>query len=258
MDELEQQLWTRYVAIAPDAPRVHALLSARGEEIVNDHIAFRTLAPLISLEDIAAPFVARGYEETGRYRFEKKQLDAVSYSKAGAPRVFISAFDLGVLDDDVRAGVEAAMADRDVLEGEALLLSGRSWSAPRVAVLEELEALSEYVAWVVAHGICANHFTVSFNALSSFDEVAALNDFLRAEGLALNGAPDNEIQGGPRERLEQSSTKAPLVEVEVEGGTHRVPGAYYEFARRYEGFDGFVTVSADKIFESTNREPLKT
>ena len=253
MDALEQQLWDRYVEIAPDAPRVHALLRARGEHIVNDHVAFRTLAPLVPIADLAAPFLARGYRETGRYRFEKKRLDAVSFSKAGSPRVFISAFDLETPGSEVRARVEEVMDDRAPIGGDALLLSGRTWSAPSVELLEELEVESEYLAWVVAHGICANHFTVSFDALNSFSELVELNDFLKVEGLAFNGAPDQEIQGGPRERLEQSSTKAPLVEVEVVGGRHRVPGAYYEFARRYNGFDGFVTGSADKIFESTDR-----
>lgn len=253
IEELEQQLWSRYVAIAPDAPRVHALLESRGENIVNDHIAFRTLAPLMPMAKIAAPFVARGYVETGRYRFERKQLDAVSYSKPGAPRVFISAFDVEVLRGDLRARVRDALEDRVELEGDALLLSGRSWSPPGRELLEALESVSEYVAWVVAHGICANHFTVSFDALESFDELVELNAFLKEQGLALNGAPANEIQGGPNVRLEQSSTKAPLVEVQTREGPHKVPGAYYEFARRYEGFDGFVTGSADKIFESTNR-----
>jgi len=43
----------------------------------------------------------------------------------------------------------------------------------------------------------------------------------------------------------------------ADGDRHEIPTCYYEFARRYrdrEGalFQGFVTASADKIFESTD------
>ena len=57
--------------------------------------------------------------------------------------------------------------------------------------------------------------------------------------------------------LEQSSIKSGLVEVSFMEGNFKVPGCYYEFARRYpsangELFSGFIAKSADKIFESTN------
>src|SRR5690606_11489036 len=36
------ELWDGYRAIAPQAARIHALLEARGERLVNDHVALRT------------------------------------------------------------------------------------------------------------------------------------------------------------------------------------------------------------------------
>jgi len=58
--------------------------------------------------------------------------------------------------------------------------------------------------------------------------------------------------------LEQSATLAAPVDVEFSDGVRRIPGCYYEFARRYplpNGtlYTGFVERSADKIFESTDR-----
>ena len=35
-------LWRDYTAITPQAARIHALFAARGETIVNDHVALRT------------------------------------------------------------------------------------------------------------------------------------------------------------------------------------------------------------------------
>jgi hypothetical protein len=40
----------------------------------------------------------------------------------------------------------------------------------------------------------------------------------------------------------------------IEYETHDIPGCYYEFALRHNGFDGFIAGSADKIFESTNKQ----
>jgi hypothetical protein len=34
----------------------------------------------------------------------------------------------------------------------------------------------------------------------------------------------------------------------------KIPGCYYEFALRYNNFDGFIAGSADKIFESTDNK----
>jgi hypothetical protein len=51
---------------------------------------------------------------------------------------------------------------------------------------------------------------------------------------------------------------APEVNVKFAENTHPIPGCYYEFAERLldshgKLFRGFVPASADKIFESTDR-----
>ncbi len=60
------------------------------------------------------------------------------------------------------------------------------------------------------------------------------------------------IKGSPAVGLEQSSTRAGLVPVTLKGVTRSIPGCYYEFALRHGGFDGFVTTSANRLFESTD------
>src|SRR6476619_3578728 len=44
LQDLFERLWKDYSALNPQAGRIHALLEARGETILNDHIAFRTFA----------------------------------------------------------------------------------------------------------------------------------------------------------------------------------------------------------------------
>ena len=72
-----------------------------------------------------------------------------------------------------------------------------------------------------------------------------------ANGFTLNTS-GNAIKGTPADRLEQSSTRADALEVDLDGERVRIPSCYYEFAKRYDGFEGFVPASADKIFESTD------
>ena len=47
---------------------------------------------------------------------------------------------------------------------------------------------------------------------------------------------------------------AKKISVAFSDGIYDIPGCYYEFAFRYNGFDGFITSSANHIFESTNEK----
>lgn len=263
LETLFDSLWEAYAAITPAAARIHALLHARGESFRNDHVAFRTfdLAPL-GLERLAAPFLALGYTPTGRYDFEVKKLHARSYSHPSGrfPRVFISELRTGEFPPVVREIAETLLEQVDpraLASDEAALTWAPTWPAPTLENYERLLEHSEYAAWLAAFGIRANHFTVHANDLRSVAELAELVELLRAAGERLNAEP-SPIQGSAAERLEQCSTLADRVEWSfADGERASIPSCYYEFAWRHadaEGklFDGFVTQSADKIFESTD------
>ena len=64
----------------------------------------------------------------------------------------------------------------------------------------------------------------------------------------------DRIKGSPKIGLEQSSIMAKKISVAFSDGIYDIPGCYYEFAFRYNGFDGFITSSANHIFESTNEK----
>jgi hypothetical protein len=258
LEELFAVLWDGYAAVTPDAPRIHALLAARGEQVRNDHVAFRTfdVAP-VGVEALAAPLLARGYEESGEYRFEEKKLRAKSYRHASGrhPHAFISELRCAEfspwLQDFARAcaaRVPAALAG--TLD---LLAAGAVWGAVAYRDYERLRGESEYAAWLAAFGFRANHFTVALGT-----DIRAFNAWLKEQGFVLN-ASGGEVKGTPAELLEQSSTLAREVEWEFAGGeVRRIPSCYYEFARRYtdpatgRAYEGFVPASADRLFESTN------
>lgn len=280
LDALLGRLWRDYRDLNSQVDRIHKLLEGRGEKIVNDHIALRTFEdPRIGLDAMGRKFESMGYKACEDYRFEEKKLKARHFEHpAGTPgtpgtpgspgadvsypRVFISELELGRCSANLRrivAGLVGQLDDATCGQWD-LPMIGRPWRISR-ADYQMLADESEYAGWVAAFGFRANHFTVLVNALKTFASLEQLNDFLKANGFALNSS-GGEIKGSPKAMLEQSSTLADIVPVPFSDGIVDVPCCYYEFARRYpmaDGslFSGFVTRSADRIFESTNRRDSK-
>ena len=261
--ELFAALWADYVAMTPQAERIHRLLAERGEVVCNDHVALRTYgSPGIGIDALARPFEAVGYQPRDRYRFDDKKLVARYWQHAdpALPKVFISELCVAELSVGARRIVDGLVAQLpDGFGARAdLPWAGRPWRVRR-AEYEALLAESEYAAWLAAFGFRVNHFTVDVNRLTTFADLAELDAFLVAQGFTLNDA-GGAIKGTPADRLEQSSTRADSITVEFADGSLWIPSCYYEFARRYalpsgELFHGFVPASADKIFESTDRNP---
>jgi hypothetical protein len=262
--EVLDALWRDYVATTPQAERIHRLLADRGEPVINDHVALRTFAlPGIGIAALAKPFEALGWRmQPERYRFHDKKLVAryLRHDDSSLPKVFISELCVTELSAAAFQIIEQLVSQLPAHFGERADLpwSGRPWKLRR-AEYESLLIESEYAAWVAAFGFRVNHFTVFVNALTTFPDLESLNAFLLDHGFTLNEA-GGVIKGTPAQCLEQSSTRADSIEVELAGETLRVPSCYYEFARRYalpsgELFQGFVPTSADKIFESTDVAP---
>lgn len=265
IENLIARLWEAYRLMNPQADRIHQLLSARGETIVNDHIAFRTFQdPRVGIDVLAVPFLEAGYQEGGQYHFEEKKLFAkhFEHQDPSLPRIFISELLLDEFGDPLRSIVDGMLQqvpEPGSIDGP-LCAAGRLWNVT-YGQYESLTHVSEYASWMAAHGFRANHFTVLVNALNTIDSLEDLNQLLIAEGFALN-EQGGVIKGTPEVYLEQSSTVASVVEVPFVDRSAQVPGCYYEFARRYvmpDGklFGGFVAKSADKIFESTDTKLQK-
>jgi hypothetical protein len=271
--EIFAALWADYVATTPQAERIQRLFAARGERVHNDHVAFRTFSHVpggaagsaLGLAAIAAPFERLGYVERDRYRFEDKKLNAKywQHPDQGLPKIFISELCVAEMSPAMQAIIATLVAQLPVgfAQRADLPWAGRPWQCTR-ADYEALLAESEYAAWLAAFGFRVNHFTVAVNALTTFAGLPELVAFLVAEGFRLNTA-GGTIKGTPADRLEQSSTLAEMIAVDLAGEKLQLPSCYYEFAKRYplengELFHGFVPASADKIFESTDASDVAT
>lgn len=267
-DDFFAALWNDYVAMAPQAARIREAFESHGEQVVNDHVAFRTLAlEPIGIERLEPHILALGYKRFEPYEFPAKKLRAFGYLSENpqAPRIFLSELLVDQLSPASAAILRecAAWIDRgDVVEPE-VMWAGRLWEPISWLDYQTLVAESEYAAWVATLGLRPNHFTISVNYLKKFPEVEEVLQVVEGLGYQVNDS-GGRVKGSPEQLLEQGSTLADQMEVDfADGDLHQVPTCYYEFAKRYPDaqgklFQGFVATSADKIFESTDtREGTK-
>lgn len=260
--EIFSRLWDGYRKQNPSAQNIYDLFEKKGEEVVNDHIAFRTFNdPRVGINTLARPFLDNGYEPRGFYVFEQKHLFARHFEhprKEDMPLVFISELILEDFDRELQDTVKTLLGSvpDSTYDDPQLIFRGNVWETPSYETYKKLLEKSEYAAWLYVYGFRANHFTLRVNHLKNYPTLEDVNHLLEENGFSLNTS-GGKIKGNPKELLEQSSTLADLVPVTFREGEHRIPACYYEFARRYHDssgklFTGFIAKSADKIFESTN------
>lgn len=261
-NKIFEKLWDIYTSQNPHAKKVYDLFTKKGETVLNDHIAFRTFDdPRISIDVLAQPFIASGYEYKGDYHFTEKKLYAKHFehkTDKDAPRVFISQLLLAEFSSDLQKTIKETIdkISKEMLSSDELIYSGTIWGDVSYEIYEKLRKESEYAAWLYVNGFRANHFTVSINKLKSFTGILEVNEFLKENGFLMNDA-GGEVKGTPEQFLEQSSIKAGIMPTKFIEGTFEIPACYYEFAMRHpmengEIYSGFIANSADKIFESTD------
>ncbi len=253
---LMAELWRDYRTLAPHAEPIHELIGGGGE-VPNDHVAFRGLnRPGFGIDAIAAPFVALGYREQGEYLFPDKKLFARHFETEDPndPKLFVSELEVEKLGPAARSILDRLMETAVLPPDRPLARAGRPWPVAQSEYRTLLEE-SEYAAWLAAFGYVVNHFTVAVHRVPRWPSLETLNQALIDSGFALNGS-GGLIKGSPEVGLEQSSTLAAPITVAFTDGPLEIPGVYYEFARRHPVngalFSGFVTGSADRIFESTD------
>jgi hypothetical protein len=254
-------LWQDYVTTNPPAKSIYDLFTSKGEKVINDHIAFRTFDhPRINVDVIGSVFLHLGYEEKGEYHFEKKKLYAKHFEhpEREMPLIFISQLKTAEFDENTQAIIQSLIDQipSDFTNDPTFVFRGCPWKVDYATYLK-LKDVSEYAAWMAAYGFRVNHFTVSVTHLENFNSIYEVNKFLKDNGFQLNTS-GGEVKGSPKDLLEQSSTIAYNKEIEFADGKYVIPACYYEFAMRYpkpdgELFRGFITGSADKIFESTDK-----
>lgn len=255
-------LWADYITITPQAEKIRALFEAAGEQVVNDHVAFRTFAHTpLQLDKLELVILALGYRRQDEYFFRAKKLRAYSFihTNPDLPKIFCSE----LLSDQLSASAQHIIArySDQIIEPPlepGLFWSGRHWLTPSWQDYSALLAESEYAAWLLAMGIRANHFTISINHLSGPPSIQAVLAQVKQAGFAINSV-GGEVKGNPAILLEQGATLADRQRfVFAAGDAHEIPTCFYEFALRYADangvlYQGFVEANADKIFESTHQ-----
>ena len=174
-------LLSRYLERVPAAGRVVDLIVKRGDAIINDHIAFRS----INIESILTIFIHLGYEVkmnhlTNRpFNFESKKLTAVwlKHPNPAAPRVFVSQFRYPEGSKKLQQIVDRYLANwSDPIKAIDLnsaddinnYLHTAQWPTPTYNDYCSLQDESEYVSWVLYNKYYLNHFTLSVHHLDSF------------------------------------------------------------------------------------------
>ncbi len=181
--DIFSKLWVDYTSRNPYVKKVHDLFIAEGEEVVNDHIAFRTFSDSkVNVDVLSKIFLKMGYVEKGQYIFEQKHLFAKHFEIENdplAPRVFISELVTKDFSPFLQETVTEVIDNipKELTSSDELIFSGRTWGKPSFKIYEELRKESEYAAWLYVNGFTVNHFTVSVNSLKKHDTLQKVNSF---------------------------------------------------------------------------------
>lgn len=286
LDYFINELFTRYRANVPAVEKITNALVEKGivssqDDIVNDHIAFRTLGvPHLGIASFEKIFLHHGFKRMDPYNFEEKKLNAYWYAPPSEnyPRIFISELRVQDLSGEAAAiirkytdGITADPVDElDLDNGPAIaeFLHRPLWPLPTKADYIRLMDESEYAAWVIFNRYYLNHYTISVHNLKEgYNTLEEFNAFIESLGIKLNDS-GGKIKTSKDGLLSQSSTVAAWHDVTFANGEeYRVAGSYVEFAerrvlpqfrhlpadqiKREHRRDGFEANNADRIFEST-------
>ncbi len=286
LSDLLQGLFETYEDQVPDVKKITQALIQKGvvshqSEIVNDHIAFRTLGhPHLGIASIERIFLQYGYEKRDYYRFEEKKLNAYWYAppEPQYPRIFVSELCVNELSQKaqeiLKRYTQKISSDPslsvDLNDAHAVIdfFQKPLWELPSWEDYHALLQESEYAAWVIYNRYYLNHYTISVHEMPDpLNTLEAFNSFLSNIHVKMNTA-GGIIKKSPDGLLLQSSTVAQTVQAQFAGGDfHEISGSYVEFAERkslpeYDNInpksllreqrrEGFEAGNADKIFEST-------
>ncbi|BAZ50916.1 hypothetical protein NIES4103_35390 [Nostoc sp. NIES-4103] len=283
-------LWQEYSARVSYARTYEQMITTAGGTVANDHIAFRSLRLItdspqgeINLGiDYLEPVVNfLGYEAAGEYFFPETHLYARHYHHAqqeefDLPKLFISELIVDELPPNTIKLIHQTIANANLIKFRPELFRAnlnfddikkiftRPWQPPLRSVVEEVNKVTQYGAWVLLHGYAVNHFTGYVNRQNT-PEYPDIDT--TARGLANLGVPMKaEIEGNVNCGLRQTATQAVTEMVTViddsNGAKIQIPWtyAYYEIAQRYlveiepgkqELFDAFLGNNAQQLFEMT-------
>ena len=256
------ELWHQYVDVTPQAKSIQALFTSYGENVTNDHVAFRTFdIKGFDLNRASVLLATIGYEAFDHYTFPDKHLRAKAYRVPGdsrAPKIFFSELIRAELSYEAQSIINEITKDLKGTLALSDLTGDYPFYNPTLDQYKILANASEYAGWLSTMGYQANHFTVNVNALRTLGSIQEVVELLLENQYNLNEV-GGRIKGTPADLLIQASTIADQISFEFSDAIiSNVPSCFYEFAFRLpdshgELFQGFVPNNANAIFESTDR-----
>jgi hypothetical protein len=297
--DLWNQLWNQYRQRVPYAQIYEAMIRSAGGIVANDHIAFRSLRLQVEGSEesvnLGIAYLAEivewlGYQVAGEYQFPDRHLYARHYchpqqDALDLPKLFISELIVDELPPSISQMIRTTVQsgqffslsawqqicpapglsdqDRPDLARSLITAFQRPWPPPRRQIVEAVNGVSQYGAWVLLHGYAVNHFTAYINRQNTpaYPDITAT-----AQALARGGVPmKDSIEGNKASGLQQTSTQAIVEPVEVlneQGELEQMDWsyAYYELAERHQIadstghptlFNGFIGAQAQQLFEMT-------
>jgi hypothetical protein len=285
-----ESLFETYSKRVPDVTKItEAMVSnnivSNQSEIINDHIAFRTMGVKhLGIKSFEKIFLKHGYKKRDFYSFKEKKLNAYwySHSEKNMPRIFISELKVDELSKDAQKIIKQytnqikndPVDNIDLNNSNEIInfLTNPLWTLPSLFHYNELLKETEYGSWVIYNRYYLNHYTISVHELKEkYNTLEDFNKFLNSIGVKLNDS-GGVIKKSKDGFLLQSSSVANKVNAHFKEGMSLISGSYVEFAERKilpefmnldlnkinstHRRDGFETSNADKIFESTYQKQV--
>ncbi|BAY08846.1 DUF1338 domain-containing protein [Calothrix sp. NIES-2098] len=286
-------LWQEYSARVNYARTYQQMITDAGGTVANDHIALRSLRLSLDtpkgeinlginyLEQLAT---ALGYVAAGEYVFPETHLYARHYShpqqvEFDLPKLFISELIVDELPSRIAEliyqtvsslqydSVTDSLTEDENVESIARKLKKiftRPWLPPQRSVVEEVNRVTQYGAWVLLHGYAVNHFTGYINRqnTSEYPDIDSTVSGLVKLGVPMKAEIEGDIACGLRQTATQAVTEMVTVLDDRTNAEIQIPWtyAYYEIAQRYPVetesgkhllFDAFLGKNAQQLFEMT-------
>nr|ADN15550.1 conserved hypothetical protein [Gloeothece verrucosa PCC 7822] len=292
--QLWHRLWVDYRERVTYARIYEQMILDAGGKVANDHIAFRSLRLTVNCDhksvNLGIPYLANlveklGYVVRGEYHFPSSHLYARHYQHPeqdlyDLPKLFISELMVDELPEFIIQQIQKTVDSGTFFDLEQVSFDGekeqlltqlqgvftRPWAVPSKSVVEAVNEVSQYGAWVLIHGYGVNHFTGYINRQNTakYPDIEST-----AKGLADLGVPmKSTIEGSRGSGLRQTATHAVTEMVTLKDDTTgeltQIPWtyAYYEIAQRniIESeagktilFEGFLDAQAKNLFEMTRK-----
>ncbi len=289
-------LWQNYSARVTYARTYQQMITSAGGTVANDHIAFRSLRLSVDspqgkvnlgisyLSQIAE---ALGYEPAGEYNFPQTHLYARHYRhpqqiEFDLPKLFISELIVDELPDHIIQLITQTVStvpdeftspltyfspaeENDKIIAQRLQkVFTRPWLTPRRSVVEAVNEVTQYGAWVLLHGYAVNHFTgyVNRHQILEYADIEDTASALANLGVPMKAEIEGDVACGLRQTATQAVKEMVTVIDDVSGEEIQIPWtyAYYEIAQRYpveiapgkqQLFDAFLGNNAQQLFEMT-------